>query len=373
MQSISVAMIDDMDLNKVASDIAQALNNIKALQSITGQAITHVSLDGNTLTFTHADTAKHAVTLPAPTPSQPAPTLKNDITMLEQKMANEGKDIFSIKQKQGELAHRIDTIESTYTYRGNSAPDYPDDAKHSYFINSYGVNAREMILPLPDLTLPDGTMYLFNNENTSCTVKLQPVSGESIQNATQLIVPPQSLVMLVKNGKNWVKSYAGYLPSSLNDLIHRVVNDIHDELHTNDEILSIINQWLANPATHGKIDQIIQSLGYEKKTKPPAHPDTIRVYIGQANDYPTDFTGAHGPLTSHQKLVAQNMDTSPSKVWIAVPEASAAKVSGIVADGGLPALWDSQTKTIDGKQWRIYLSPYQFHAQHIDFTLNWSI
>ncbi|QKN84460.1 hypothetical protein MARILYN_52 [Vibrio phage Marilyn] len=373
MQSISVAMIDDMDLNKVASDIAQALSSIKTLQATTGQAITHVSLDGNSMTFTHADTAKHVVTLPAPTATHPDPQLKNDITYLEQQMSNEGNDIFTIKQKQGELAHRIDSIESTYTYRGSGAPDYPDDARHSYFINSAGVNAREMILNLPDLNLPDGTTYVFNNENQLCKVRLQPVSGESIQNATQLEVPAQSMVMLVKSGKNWVKSYAGYLPSSLQDIINRVVSNIHGELHTGDEITAIINQWLSNPSTHGKLDQIIKSLGYEKKTQPPAHPDTIQIYIGKSDNYPSDFSSASGPFASHQKLVVQNLDASPSKVWIAVPETSAQKISGIVADGGLPATWDSKTITVDGKQWHVYLSPYQFHAQHIDFTLNWSI
>ncbi|WP_259556322.1 hypothetical protein [Vibrio harveyi] len=67
------------------------------------------------------------------------------------------------------------------------------------------------------------------------------------------------------------------------------------------------------------------------------------------------------------------MDATPSKVWIAVPESSADKVTGIVGNGGLPAIWDHKVVTIDGHQWRIYLSPYQFHSQHIDFTLNWSI
>jgi hypothetical protein len=230
-----------------------------------------------------------------------------------------------------------------------------------------------MILNLPDLNLPDGTMYLFNNENTTCKVRLQPVTGESIQNATSLDVPAQSLVMLVKDGKNWVKSYAGYLPSSLQDLINRVSNQLTPELHTDDQITAMINQWFSNPTTLGKLDDALKKLGYEKKTNPQPHPSSIQVYIGQGDDYPSAFSQSNGPFAPHQKLVAQGMDTTPSKVWIAVPTSAASKVTGIVGNGGLPAVWDSQTATINGKDWTIYLSPYQFHSQHIDFTLNWSI
>ncbi|EGR3070287.1 hypothetical protein DMW20_12055 [Vibrio parahaemolyticus] len=364
------------DVNALNARVTKNEGDIKAIKANDGQAITHVSMSGNVITFTHADGAKHAVQLPqphsAPSPSVPK-SIIDQINDLETKMASTGTDVTALKQSLGELKHRVDELQSVFSYRGATSPQYPTDPKGAYFLNLSGSVGQTLAVSMPDQSLPDGTTFFVNNENAATQVTVTPKSGESVEQATSIAVPAKSVLLLVKNGTNWIRNYAGYIPSSLQDLINRVANQLTPELHTQDQIVKMINNWLANPTTKGKLDEIMKGLGYEKKTQPQPHPSAIQVYVGKSDDYPTSFARENGPYAPHQNLVAQGMDVTPSKVWIAVPESSATKVTGIVANGGLPARWDSQTKTINGKQWRIWLSPYQFHAQHIDFTLNWSI
>lgn len=344
-----------------------------------GQAITHVALQGNQLIFTHADTAKHAITLPAPgAPSAPT-GLQKQIADMEKKLSDQGVNVANLKTQLGELSHRIDNLTGVYTYRGTTAPaSYPADPKESYFLNIHNSPALVRIA-MPQLTNPlnDGTVFFVNNENSSNKIILSPKTGESIDQAKNLTINPQQFVMLVKNGANWIKSAEGYIPSSLGDLINRVIADpqVSTGLHTNQQILDLINSWLANPTTRSNLDKIMTALGYQKKsgggTGP--HPDATQVYIGTGDDYPRDFSSAIGHYAPHQALVVNNLDQNPKKVWIAVPKADAAKISGIVANNGLPATWANKDATIDGNKWTIFLSPTPLADQHISFSLRWSV
>lgn len=335
--------------------------------------LTHVAQQKGQLIFTHWDGAKHAINLPAPaSPSYPK-GLTDQIALLERQMTQQGTDIDAIKRQQGDLSHQVNSLDSVYTFKGSGVPAYPADARKAYFINLHTLPARVLEMNMPDLNLPDGTTYMLNNGDDNATVTLRPITGDAIDNGDHIDIPPHGFVLLVKSKKNWINTGAGYVPTALSDITNRIAQSLSAQLHTKDQILAMINNWFANPTTHGKLDQIITSLGYEKKTQPQPHPSSIVVHYGTGQGYPTDFTGETGHYAPHVALVVNHLDQTPAKVWIAVPESVASKVTGIVADGGLPAQWDNQTKTIDGEQWRVFISPYQFHSQTIKFTLNWSI
>lgn len=340
-----------------------------------GQAITHVALQGNQLIFTHADTAKHAITLPA----QGSPGLPSGITTeiqkAEQKLASQGADIDAIKQQIGSINHRIDGLTGIFSYRGTTGPSsYPSDPKNAYFLNIHNSPGLDRI-SMPDMNLNDGAVYFVNNENSQNQIILSPRAGESIDKAKSLTINAQQFVMLVKNGSEWVKSATGYIPSSLDDLVNRVAADpkVADGLHTKQQILDILNNWLATPSTRSVIDKIMYQLGYRKGSVTPTPLSSDQIYAGTGDDFPTRFDKALGPYPTHQTVTINHLDQNPKKVWIAVPRGLASKVSGIVANNGLPAAWNSKNATINGKDWTIFLSPTALADETINFEIRWSV
>lgn len=169
-------------------------------------AITHVSLTGHQLTFTHGDGAKHVVNLPSA--SVDVQGLRDSITVFERDLTNKGQQILDLQNKYGQVEHQIDSLKGTYSYDGTSLPAYPDDPKHSYFIHLHGTAARIISLGLPNPTNGqplDGTMYVLGNANQQATVQLSPATGQTIEGSQQVTIPPSHYIVLVKSGTNWVK------------------------------------------------------------------------------------------------------------------------------------------------------------------------
>ncbi len=364
-------------VTKVESALTALQNKLNSLDGIV-----KVSLDGRTMTFEHADGAKHSILLPVPTsgPTKPSTQLEGEIRALEQQMTNSGIDINKLKQQYGQLSHRIDTITGVYSYVGSGLPDYPDDAKHTYFITSKDSGARQINIPVPNPTngpLEDGTMLYYNNESNIAKVVLQPDTGQSIDNGTHLDIPPNTFAILILNGTKWTTISKGYIPSSEQDMINRVANDLHtnDQLHTTKDITDLFNQLLANPHTKGILDHIMSSLGYTKSGGGNHPQDQPIVHFGTiaTNTYPADFTSEIGHYGTHIPLIANGLDVTPKFVWLAIPQSLSSKLSGIVANGGMPAQWSSKTITVDGNQWDVYLSPTKIYDAHLKLTLNWSI
>lgn len=354
---------------KLESEYSQILTKVDGLK-----AVVKVSMSGGNFTFTHRDGAKQVIKLPSSAPAFNPSKLETEITALEKQITASGVDVAAIKKQIGGLDHDLSNINSVFTYSGNTIPTYPTDKKSAYFINLTGAGTTEKTLNTPENS-EQGTMLYLTNESTARKTVIRTEQGKSINSADHLDVPIKSFATLVLNGNKWVVVSSGHIPESETDLINRVAKNLHDndELHTTSDIVTIINNWMANPHNQGVLDSIIKKLGYEKKTIPPHPVDSIQIYIGKSDSYPTAFTRANGPFATHQKLVLNGMDSTPSKIWVAVTETTANKVSGIVIDNGLPAQWDSKTVTIDGKQWMIYISPYQFHAATMAITINWSI
>lgn len=63
------------------------------------KAITHISLNGDQLIFTHGDGAKHAIQLP----QQSIAPLKAELDKEEQELTKNGQDVEAIKKQLGEL------------------------------------------------------------------------------------------------------------------------------------------------------------------------------------------------------------------------------------------------------------------------------
>lgn len=346
------------------------------MDNLDGKAITHVALSGNQLTFTHADGAKHAITLPQ-SGSPGSPTgLQAEITKAENDLKAQGADLAQIKSQIGEINHNIQNLTGIYSFRGLNAPtNYPTEPKNAYFINLHN-SPGPVALPMPNLAHPlnDGTVFFVNNENTQQRITVTPPTGDGIDNAKTLAIEPMQFVMLVRHGNNWIKSASGYIPSSLDDVEHRVAASLAGELHTNQQITDMINNWFANPATQGKLDQILQHLGYSKTGAGPVpHPSSVRVYYGAAAGYPTDFSGETAEVATHQAMIINHLDQNPQKVWIAVPKSLGSKVSGISANNGLAAEWQSKDITVSGEQWTVFLSPTSLADDHISFSIKWSV
>lgn len=336
-------------------------HRIATLESGLAQAVTTVSLDGNKLVIGHHDGAKHALLLPSNTVDITA--LRADLAEADKKLSAQGVAIDALKNQGLAYQHELSDLSSVYSYTGN-APTYPADPKHAYIVTYASLPAGEYQAKLPDVSLLDGTLFYYTNSDDGSRVVLRPPTGFSVGHGDHIDIDPGNFVALVLDGKNFVKIASGLLPLGQSDLTHRIARDLAGQLHTEDQINAMFNKWLANPTTQQKIKAIVAS-------KEPH--DTTRVYIGTGQDYPSDFTGAQCPLAPHQKLMAQGMDQTAAKVWIAVPYSVADTVVGIAADGGLPALWDSKRINVQGKYWTVFLSPYPLTAAHVDFTIDWRI
>ena len=339
-----------------------------------GRAVVAVSQSGNVITFQHADGAKHSITVGGGGSPVPA-GLQGEITDLENKLSAQGLDVAGLKSQLGTLSHHVDSLSGVYSYRGTTAPQsYPKDAKPAYFLNIHNSQSSQIAkMPNPDDKISDGAVYFLNNENDSSTVTINSIAGESIDKATHANVGPLQFRMLVKNGNEWVTTATGYIPSNLSDLTHRVLATVSDQLHTKQQILDIINQWIANPTTKGLLDHIITQLGYAKGSGDHPKPSEVKIHYGTGDDYPTSFTSETGEFAPHQPLVVNNLDKNPKKVWIAVPDPYKSKVTGISANNGLAALWQSKNIAMDGKQWTVFISPTALADDHISFSIKWSV
>lgn len=345
----------------------------RALQpSDYGQAVTHVALSGNTMTFTHGDGAKHSITIPG---GAAAPAgLTKEITDLENKLNAQGVDVAAIKAAQGDLSHKISDLGGIYSYRGLTAPDdFPANPKSAYFLNLHNSPGTQTIqIPATATAMVDGTVFFINNENTTQQLIVRPKTGDAIDNATSITVQPQQFLMLAKHGKNWVKSAVGYLPTGFNDLVNRVAQSLASQLHTSAQITEMLNNWLANPSTQASLDKILKKLGYEK-TGPSSNPADIVAHVGSGADYPTSFSGEYGTYKPHQDIMITGLDQNPAKVWIAIPDSVGHDITGIKIDNGLAATWANKVVSIDGKDWNIFISPLVMHEAHLTLTPVWSI
>ncbi|CAH9011477.1 conserved hypothetical protein [Vibrio phage 236O40-1] len=337
-----------------------------------GQAVTHVALSGNTMTFTHGDGAQHSVVIPGGAASPSG--LTGEITDLESRLKSQGVDIAAIKAAQGNLNHRISDLGGIYSYRGLTSPDdFPANPKSAYFLNLHNSPGTQTIqIPTTATEMVDGTVFFINNENTTQQLIVRPRTGDSIDNATSITVQPQQFLMLAKNGKNWVRSAVGYLPTGFNDLVNRVAQSLSSQLHISAQITDMLNNWLANPSTQASLDKILKKLGYEK-TAPGTDPGSIVAHVGSGADFPTSFTGEYGTYQPHQDIMITGLDRSPAKVWVAIPDNVGHDITGIKIDGGLPATWASKVISIDGKDWNVFISPLVMHEAHLTLTPVWSI
>lgn len=122
--------------------------------------------------------------------------------------------------------------------------------------------------------------------------------------------------------------------------------------------------------TNAEVENYLRSRGWGPNTAPPK--EVTEIHFGIGNDYPADFTSQTGTALPHQDMVVTGLASSPNKVWVAVPKASATKVVGMVANGGLPASWDSKDVTVSGKPWTVFISPTALADDKLSLSIRWS-
>lgn len=263
-----------------------------------------------------------------------------------------------------------------FQYRGKTLPTLPDWPARGYFINVYALSKNE-VFALPEMVgtekIRKGAIFYLNNEDSNNSIRLTTKSG-SISGASSVNVPFGNLAILSKTDDGWQMLLDGYLPISQARLISTLKSSLAGELHTAQEELEIINNWLANPTTHANLDKIMTNLGYEKTgSKVGPDPSSIKVHIGTGESYPADFSQESGEYSPHETMLIEDLDLDPKKVWIAVPTSIQTKVTGISANEGLPARWSSTRITVNGEFWTVFLSPSKLADSQISFTLKWRI
>lgn len=263
-----------------------------------------------------------------------------------------------------------------YEYQGAGVPTLPNKPHSAYFIDVFAMQQDGRIdLPyFADTPIRGGTVFFLSNSDSDNSIRVYPQGGESISSASSINVPPGSVLAIAKTPTGWQRLFGGYMASSFVGLLNAIKKEIKNDLHTTAEIEAITNSWLANPTTKANLDKIILSLGYEKAnggTGPD--PSTVRVHFGTGDNYPTNFDNEVGEVAPHEDMIITGLNNNPRKVWVAVPQEIATKVSGIKANDGLPARWPFTKATINGGTWTIFQSPTRLADSRIDLDIVWRI
>lgn len=262
-----------------------------------------------------------------------------------------------------------------FQYRGATLPTLPDWPASGYFINVYAMQTDGTI-KLPTLQkhgIRKGSIFFLSNEDKNNSIKVTSDEG-TIGGATALNVPFGDFIFMSKTDNGWQVLLSGYIPPTLPLLISEIRSELGYGLHSKDDILTIINDWFANPTTQAKVNKLLNQLGYKRTGSGPAVlPSAVKVHIGVSNSYPLDFSGETGEYSPHEDMIISNLNLNPRKVWIAVPYSVKGNVSGIVANDGLQARWPNQMLTINGADWVVYLSPTRLADSTLKLDIKWSI
>lgn len=119
-----------------------------------------------------------------------------------------------------------------------------------------------------------------------------------------------------------------------------------------------------------KLKSVVEFTSTSSSPSQPA--STSGIYAGTGGNYPSTLSGSIGPYSKNQDIVITHLDQNPKKVWIAIPKQLASDVSGVVANGGLPATWTSRDETIDGKVFTIFLSPTELADDTLTLEIRWN-
>lgn len=308
-----------------------------------------------------------------------------DITTLKSTTATNAKNYKDNKRRINQINTVLALTRATlsnldprpvFEYRGANLPTLPTKPQSAYFIDVYAMSQDGRInLPYFSTTpIRDGAVFFLLNSDTNNAIRIYPQGNETISGGSSSNVPPGSVFAIAKTKSGWQQLFGGFLPSSIGSLVSTLRARLADDLHTTAELEAIINSWLANPTTRANLDKIMQSLGYSKTgsgTGPD--PSTVRVHFGTGDNYPTNFDNEVGEVAPHEDMIITGLNNNPRKVWVAVPQGIAPKVSGITANNGLPARWPFTKATINGGTWTIFQSPTRLADSRLDLDIIWRI
>ncbi len=202
-----------------------------------GNPITHVSLVGDTFTFTYADGSTTDVELPnpaVPAPPAPAPSaptgLRTEIDQIETTLRSQGVEVDRIKQEVGKYDHQLQSLPTGFVYHGPISPIFTGVQKSSYFCIFDRSLPGTLNVNMPGYIPVEGTVFYAVNHNTDTTVKLNIYPGTAISGKSEYDIPPHNFVMLViDDNANWRIAASGYIPMSQDDMVNRVVSQLQKE------------------------------------------------------------------------------------------------------------------------------------------------
>lgn len=194
----------------VNTDVPAIQQDIATLQKRVDNSVERIALsDQGQLVVTNFKGDKNLIQLPtggASSGADIAPLVAR-VTKLETDLASEGVDVDKLKQDFGQIDHKIDKLDSVFTYSGVAAPTWPTEHRHDYYVALSPSGQTDMTLPLPAPTdgVPDGAVLHLTNMSMTVTVNVTPNTGETVDNKDTLTVGPEQFVLLIKNGSDWFK------------------------------------------------------------------------------------------------------------------------------------------------------------------------
>jgi len=174
------------------------------------------------------------------------------------------------------LTSKINTEpDKVYTFRGKGLPLFPTTPMLGYYLTFYTLPTDNLILQFPDVDLPEGTIMSIDNNDKNDDLTYKPRLGDRIDGSLnkEVLLPPNSIAFLVKDGDGWITAYSGILADNLDKLIKmikpllptggagltidEIQTQLKDRLHTFQEIQTEFSDQL-----HSLDD--LEKLGFER-------------------------------------------------------------------------------------------------------------
>lgn len=334
-------------------------------------------------------------------------------------------DINKLNTAVADLSRLIKNKTKFYVYRGSTVPtDVPRGSRGGYYFTFHG-QASDLILSTPDSAskISDGTILFIDNNSSDYNITVTAQAGETIGGQASITLAPEATAWYVRNGNDWQEMYAGYLPTSHQELINEMKTLIAADANfmrslsvqsddpaqvsasvkslefkgfdvttpaddTTKGIIKFKGATFENPDGSKVVTDVLKLVGMEVVDPgdgtppklmltggalPLPHPTSAYAFFDAAATVPdtVDFTS----LTkfTNGKVTVTKSTADPQYAYILIPAAEGAGADRIGEQGGLPAFWDksSKTYTVNGQSetFTVFRSPYPLKEQDVTLII----
>lgn len=335
------------------------------------------------------------------------------------------QDINKLNTAVEDLSRLIKNKTKFYVYRGSTIPtNVPRGSRGGYYFTFHG-QASDLTLPTPDSAskISDGTILFIDNNSSDYNITVTAQAGETIGGQASITLAPEATAWYVRNGNDWQEMYAGYLPTSHQELINEMKTLIAADANfmrslsvqsddpaqvsasvkslefkgfdvttpaddTTKGIIKFKGATFENPDGSKVVTDVLKLVGMEVVDPgdgtppklmltggalPLPHPTSAYAFFDAAATVPdtVDFTS----LTkfTNGKVTVTKSTADPQYAYILIPAAEGAGADRIGEQGGLPAFWDksSKTYTVNGQSetFTVFRSPYPLKEQDVTLII----